>query len=482
MQHVRLLIITGAAALTAALTFTPTRAAGDSSLAYAITGARIHTVAGAPIPSGTVVIRNGVIEDVGPSVAVPAGAVTIDAAGLNLYPGLIDMANSTPIDTGDDGAAAPAGGRGGGGGRGGAASQFATLEEAERAKRENILRPHYLAAENLRAGTPELQQLASAGVTTVLAVPNQGIFKGQSALVNVVIPPDDPQISTIADYRRGLAVVKSPVALHVNMAGRGGGAGYPGALLGTIAFTKQGFLDAQWQRDAEAAYQKGGGRGPRPVFEPVLDAMRPALAKQMPVAFDVNEGREIDRALEMAAQFGLDPIVVGASAAAERRTELAAAKARVILSLNLPGAGGGGAPQGGGRGGGGGASQRQMQFQQNAPKVPAALAQANVPFAFTSAGAAPAVFVRNAGRVVKEGGLAADAVLRAMTLDAARLAGASDRTGSIERGKIANIVVTEGDIFEGGRVRHVFIAGRPIDLTEPPAAPGGGRGGRGGGH
>jgi hypothetical protein len=481
MRNVRLLMISCGAALTAALAFTPTRAAGVPSAVYAITGARIHTVSGAPIPNGTVVVRNGVIEDVGPGITVPAGAMTIDAAGLNLYPGLIDMANSTPLEAGDDAAAAAAGRGGGGGGRGGG-TQFATLEEAERAKRETILRPHYLAAENLRAGTPELQALASAGVTTVLAVPAQGIFKGQSALVNVVIPPDDPQISTLADYRRGLAVVKSPVALHVNMAGRGGGQGFPNSLLGSVAFTKQGFLDAQWQRDAEAAYQKGGGRGPRPVFEPVLDSMRPALAKQMPVAFDASEGREIDRALDTAAQFGLDPIIVGAASAGERRAELAAAKARVILSLNLPGPGGGGAPQGGGRGGGGGASQRQTQFQQNAPKVPAALAQANVPFAFTSGGAAPAVFVRNAGRVIKEGGLAADVVLRVLTLDAARLAGAADRTGSIERGKIANIVVTEGDLFEGGRVRHVFIDGRPIDLTEPPAAPGGGRGGRGGGR
>jgi hypothetical protein len=481
MRNVRLLMISCGAALTAALAFTPTRAAGVPSAVYAITGARIHTVSGAPIPNGTVVVRNGVIEDVGPGITVPAGAMTIDAAGLNLYPGLIDMANSTPLEAGDDAAAAAAGRGGGGGGRGGG-TQFATLEEAERAKRETILRPHYLAAENLRAGTPELQALASAGVTTVLAVPAQGIFKGQSALVNVVIPPDDPQISTLADYRRGLAVVKSPVALHVNMAGRGGGQGFPNSLLGSVAFTKQGFLDAQWQRDAEAAYQKGGGRGPRPVFEPVLDSMRPALAKQMPVAFDASEGREIDRALDTAAQFGLDPIIVGAASAGERRAELAAAKARVILSLNLPGPGGGGAPQGGGRGGGGGASQRQTQFQQNAPKVPAALAQANVPFAFTSGGAAPAVFVRNAGRVIKEGGLAADVVLRVLTLDAARLAGAADRTGSIERGKIANIVVTEGDLFDGGRVRHVFIDGRPIDLTEPPAAPGGGRGGRGGGR
>jgi imidazolonepropionase-like amidohydrolase len=80
--------------------------------------------------------------------------------------------------------------------------------------------------------------------------------------------------------------------------------------------------------------------------------------------------------------------------------------------------------------------------------------------------------------VIRDGGLSADAALRAATIDAARIAGAADRTGSIERGKIANLVVTEGDLFDNGRVRHVFIDGRPIDI-QPPAAPG--RGGRGGG-
>jgi phosphohistidine swiveling domain-containing protein len=359
------------------------------------------------------------------------------------------------------------------------------LEEAERAKRAAIMRPHFLAATNLRAASAELQQLANAGVTTVLAAPSAGIFKGQSALVNVAIPADDPQISTLADYRTGLAVVKSPVAMHVNMSGRGGGAGYPGSLLGTIAFTEQGFLDAQWQRDAEAQYVRTGAKGPRPIVEPALDALKPALAKQMPVAFDVNEAREIDRALKLAAEFGLDPIVVGAASAAERKSELAAAKARVILSINFPGGQGGGAAAaagggGGGRGGGGAApSLRQLKAQADAPKVAAQLAQANVVFAFSSGGATPANFVRNAGRVIKEGGLGADAVLRAMTLGAAQIAGAADRVGSLEKGKIANLIVVEGDVFDGGRVRQVFIDGRQVEVVEAPAVQAG-RGGRGG--
>jgi imidazolonepropionase-like amidohydrolase len=483
MRRTRLLVITASAALSVALLVSPT---GATSLApvYAIRGARVFTAAGAPIENATVVLRDGVIAEVGASVTAPADAVVIDGAGMNVYPGLIDMSSSAPF--GEDTPDQPAGGRGGrGGGRGGGegGQQFSTLEEAERAKREAILRPHYMAAANLSPSGPALGQLASAGVTTVLAVPTQGIFKGQSALVNVVVAPDDPQISTIADYRRGLAVVKSPVASHINMGGRGGGQGYPNSLLGTIAFTKQGLLDAQWQRDAQAHYQKSGGRGPRPVVEPALDALAPVLARELPAAFDADEAREIDRALAIASEFKLDPIIVGALGAGERTADLAKAKARVIFSLNLPGQGrGGGAGGGGGRGGrggGGGQSLRALQDQQNAPKIPAALATAGIPFAFTAGGQTAGDFVRTVGRVVKEGGLAPDVALRALTIDAARLAGAADRTGSIERGKIANVIVVEGDIFDGGRIRHVFVDGNPVALEAPPPQGQTGRG-RGG--
>lgn len=487
MRNVRVLVLQITAVIAAVVAFSPNGSARSAGPAYAIKGARIFIATAEPVAAGTVLLRNGVIEDVGPSITIPADAIVIDAAGMSIYPGLIDMANSAPLEAGGGGAQAAVGRGAPGGGRGAApagAPAFATLEESERAKRDLLLRPHFRAAENLEGTNAALGQLASAGVTTVLAVPSSGIFKGQSALVNVVVPPDDPQISTIAEYRRGLGVVKSPVAMHINMGGRGGGQGYPGALLGTIAFTKQGLLDAQWQREAEAQYQRLGARGTRPTVEPALEALGPALARQMPTAFDAGSGREIDRALSVAAEFGLDPIVIGASEAADRTKELAAAKARVILSINFPtgrGGGAGGAGAGGGRGGGaGGPSLAQLKAQANAPKTPAALAQASIAFAFTSGGSSGAEFVRNAARAVKDGGLPADAALRALTIDAARLAGAADRTGSIEKGKIANVIVVEGDLFDGGRVRHVFVDGRPVDIVPEPASSGPGRGGRGG--
>ena len=182
---------------------------------YAIRGGRVFTAAGAPIENGTVVIRNGLIESVGANVTVPADAIVIDATGHNVYPGLIDMGNAAPLAVAADAGAA---GRAGGGGRGGAGggAEFATYEEAERAKRAALLQPDFNAAERLQTTSAAQVQLASAGITTVLAIPDGGIFKGQSALVNVLVASDRPQISETADYRSGLAVVKARVASRIS--------------------------------------------------------------------------------------------------------------------------------------------------------------------------------------------------------------------------------------------------------------------------
>jgi imidazolonepropionase-like amidohydrolase len=121
-----------------------------------------------------------------------------------------------------------------------------------------------------------------------------------------------------------------------------------------------------------------------------------------------------------------------------------------------------------------------LRTRANAPKIPGALAKAGVTFAFETGGLAqPRDFVRNAARAVTEG-LPPAAALRALTIDAAKIAGAADRVGSLEKGKIANVIVTSGDLFaEGTRIRHVFVDGRSVSLDVPEAPAGRGRG-RGG--
>jgi imidazolonepropionase-like amidohydrolase len=422
-----------------------------AALTYAITNARIVPVSGAPIDNGTIVFRNGLIAQVGAGVSPPAAAVVIEGKGLTVYPGLIDMGSTAGVDM-------PAAPR---------ADNPRTTEEIERAKRALLIRPQLDAAEHVDPTAQALARSAAAGITTILATPSGDAIRGQSALVNTSPGPDAPQIGGLADDRRGQLVVKAPVALHVSFAERpSGGNAYPVSLMGVIAFVRQAFLDAQYQQAALQHYEKSKARGPRPPYDPALDAMQPALEGSMPVAFEAEAARQILRALDMAKTFKLNPIITNGREADRVTADLKAANARVILSLNYPTRPQALAPD---------ADEplQTLRDRANAPKTAAALDKAGVSFAFASAGLSdPKDFVKNAAKAVQNG-LSRERAVRALTLGAATIAGAEDRLGSLESGKIANLVVTEGDLFdEKMTVKHVFVDGKPVTLDLPaPAKP-----------
>jgi imidazolonepropionase-like amidohydrolase len=458
-----------------ALTFTLALRA-DAPHVYAIRGARIVTAAGAPIESGTVVFRRGTIEAVGASVTVPADAEVIDGKGFTLYPGLIDLGNTGAADQ----PIPPT------------PQNMRTTADLERWKRAQILKPQARAADTVKVDETDVTRLAAAGITSVLALPSGDVITGQSALVNVAAPPDDPQIGNITEPRRGLIVVRTPVALHVSFPDRprAGGAAYPASLMGVIAFVRQSFLDAQHHANAARAPQPDGARAfhpstcsgcPEPVEgqangaedDPALEAMRPAVERKLPVAFEANEAREILRALKLAKELNLDPIVTGGREAGAVAADLKAQSVRVIYSLNYP--------------------QRartlapdedepidRLRRRADAPKVPAALAAAGVTFAFEPAGLTdPRDFVKNAAKAVKAG-LPEDAAIRALTVNAATIAGAAARLGSIEKGKAANLVVADGNLFDDStKITRVFVDGRPVPIDAAPAAAGGRGRGRG---
>jgi imidazolonepropionase-like amidohydrolase len=190
----------------------------------------------------------------------------------------------------------------------------------------------------------------------------------------------------------------------------------------------------------------------------------------MPVAFEANEAREILRALKMAKELKLDPIVTGARQAHEVAADLKSQNARVIYSLNYPQRPRALAPDGD-------EPVHVLRTRADAPKVPGELAKAGVPFGFSSAGLTdPKDFVKNAAKAVKSG-LAEDAAVRALTINAATIAGAADRLGSLEKGKAANLIVTDGNLFdEKAKIMRVFVEGRSIALEEAAAPAGRGRG------
>jgi imidazolonepropionase-like amidohydrolase len=170
------------------------------------------------------------------------------------------------------------------------------------------------------------------------------------------------------------------------------------------------------------------------------------------------------RALGLAKEFALDPVIVGGREAHATATELADAHASVIVSLNYPQRSRALAPD---------ADEplRDIEARAEAPAAAASLARhANVRFAFASAGLTePNDFRRNLAKAVAAG-LPGDAAIRALTLDAARLAGVGDRLGSLEPRKLATIIVAAGSVLDEKTViRHVFVGGHqlPIERRNP---------------
>lgn len=427
----------------------PALQAQGGSYVYAITGARVVPVSGAVLASGTVVVRDGVIASVSPGTNAPAGAVIVDGKGLTVYPGLIDMGSTTGLDM-------PPVPR---------AQNARTTEDVERVKADYLRRAQFRAADHVNPTQQALMRAAAAGITSILATPSGDAIRGQSALISTVLPEDDPQIGAVADERKGALVLRTPVALHVTFSERPeGGNAYPNSLMGVIAFVRQAFVDAQYFQAAQAHAAKQQKAAVRLNYEPALEAMQAALARQLPVAFRGDTSREILRGLAMAREFKLDPLITGGREAGEVIADLKAQNARVILSLDYPKRLPSLAPD---------ADEplQTLRARANAPKTAASLQQAGIPFAFASEGLSdPKDFVKNAARAVQSG-LSREDALRALTLQAATLAGAAARVGSIEAGKLANLVVTDGDLFdEKTTIRHVFVEGRPVDLAAARAS------------
>lgn len=418
--------------------------------AYAITNARIIPVSGPAIDKGTVVIRNGVIAAVGATASVPADARVIDGTGLTVYPGLIDANTSLGYPSANaGGAVAAAAGRGG---RGGAApAQQGGPAGAPNSLHPVGLQPEITAVDLIKPEPDAFAGPQSAGITTALTAPPSGLFRGFSAVIN------------LSGATSQAMVVKAPIAQHIGFTPSRGG-GYPNSLLGVFSALRQQLLDGQHYAAEQAAYAKNPRGTRRPDADPSLEALQPVLNKQIPVVLHASQAREIERALDLAKEFGLRAIIAGGEEADQVATRLKAENVPVLLSVNFPrrpNSSPDADPE----------PLRTLRARVEAPKLAAKLAQAGVRFAFEDGGITTwSEFLGNAGRTL-ENGLTADQAVRAMTLSPAEILGVSDRLGTIEVGKIANLTVTRGDLFTG-RVSQLFIDGAPVDVHAQAAASG----------
>jgi imidazolonepropionase-like amidohydrolase len=451
------LVLIGAASIAASL-FGARAFEGET---YALRGGTIVTVTGATITNGTLVIRNGLIADIGQGIAIPGDASVIDATGMTIYPGLFDSLTSLgipqPTPTPGQG-----GGGGGGGGRQAQLAQLAAQAGSDTAQPPPGLEAAVTAASQLRVTAETFDQQRSAGITTALTAPRAGVYQGQSALIN--LGGDSPE----------KLILKSPATLNVGFQNARFGT-YPGSLMGIFAFLRQSLFDAQHYRDEWARYKTSKRGMARPQVDSSLAALQPVINGELPVVFQANTEREIKRAVALGEEFKLKFMIAGASESYDCADFLKQKKATVLLSLNFPQRPAGlEDPES--------ESLRVLRMRADAPKAAAALNKAGVRFAFESGYLArPHDLIANAARAI-EAGLPRDVALKALTIYPAEIFGVSEQLGSLDKGKIANVVVTSGDIFDGNtRVKYVFVDGRQYEVKAPDAAAAAaGRGGAGG--
>jgi imidazolonepropionase-like amidohydrolase len=427
---------------------------------WVLTNARIFTVTRGVIERGTIVIRDGLIAAVGPDVAVPADARVLDLAGKTVFPAFIDLTSSLGLAS----APAPAGAGRGGAPGGGAPAAVATGPA-------NVgLEPDRIVADELRPSQSDVQAARDAGFGAVLVAPNRGAFRGLSALL--------PLRDSVASHD----ILRSPVALHMGFQSAQGR--YPGTLMGVIAYERQAFYDARRQAQLLERYKAAPRGMERPAYDAGLAALIPVVRGDLPVLFAVNNENEIRRAVAMGREFNLALTVVGATEAFRAIDALQANRRTVVVSVDFPRA-----------------TEVTGWAYRTAQRLPpndsaaadsaarrviegnaAALTRAGVRVALASGGSLRgAEAIANVRKAIAAG-LPRDAALEALTIRPAEVAGAAEQLGSVEVGKIANLVVADGEpLGDSARVRAVFVDGIRYEVTPPATAGRGtGRGGSGG--
>ena len=413
-------------------------AQGDEPQYFAIRGAKVVPVSGPPVENATIVISRGLIAAIGKDVAIPPEAWVIDGKGLTVYPGLVDAFTDVGIP-----AAAPPGGEAG--------PRRGAQEGAARGPEDRPLStPWRSGADEVSLSDKRIETWRNGGFTTVVSAPKGGIFPGQAAVLD------------LAGERAGDLVVKSPVAIPLSLQTSGGFfGGFPSSIMGTLAYIHQVWLDTAWSIDAQTVYEKTPRSVARPRYDRTEAALAQALEDHALVLIPANNSIQLRRALDLVDRWDVNGAIYGGQMAYEVAPEIAAKKLPVLVNLKWPEAEKDADPEDK-------VSLRTLRFRDRAPSSPSALAKAGVKFAFYSGGISAPKDALKAAKKSIDAGLSADAALRALTLSTAEIFGVADRLGSIENGKIANLVITDGDLFEEKtKIKIVFVDGHRFEVREP---------------
>jgi imidazolonepropionase-like amidohydrolase len=418
----------------ALIVFSACAVAQPQPTAIAIRNARIVTVSGSAISKGTVVVRNGLIEAVGESVQAPADALVIDGEGLTVYPGLVDALSTWGIPS------AAANGRGGRG----AVAPVPAAPPSRGPEDRPATTSWIKAADEIQVSDRRIEAARNAGFTTAIVFPTRGIFGGQGSIIN------------LAGAKSEDMVLAPSVGQYIAL-GRAA-SGYPNALMGSIAYIRQIYLDAEHYRLVKDAYDKN----PRGMKRPEYDRALEGVLESKRILLPANREVEIDRMLRFAAELKQPAILYGVREGYRSAEVLKKSSTPVLVSLKWPANSPDSNPDDVD-------TYRTLENREKSPTSPQILKQAGVKFAFYSDGIDQTRDLQRAVKKAIDSGLSREDAVRALTLSPAEIYGVADRLGSIEKGKIANLVVTRGELFEDRtHVEMVFVDGvKHIPAPEP---------------
>ncbi|HEY7766605.1 amidohydrolase family protein [Longimicrobium sp.] len=393
-------------------------AAPAAAQAIAIVGGDVYTADGTPIRGGTVVIQDGRITAVGANVAIPAGARRIDATGKWVTPGLIESSTTMGI---------------------GEVSSIAESNDAEiqdvtsRRDSDDQVQAAFTVTEGLNPRSMVIPIVRIMGVTTAITRPSGSLISGQGAMID------------LAGNRVEDMTVVSPIGMYASLSENARGAvGGPRAAISMRL--REVLEDARAYARNRQSFERGETRE-FSVSRLDMEALQPVLAGREPLVVEAHRASDIQLALRIAREYDLRLIITGGTEAWMVADELARARVPVLVKVlnNLPGS-----------------FESLGATYENAAR----LRRAGVQVALTSGETWRAYTIRQeAGNAVAYGLPWAEA-FRAVTLYPAQIWGVADRYGSLEAGKVANVVVWSGDPFELlTRVEHVIIRGQEVQLV-----------------
>jgi imidazolonepropionase-like amidohydrolase len=404
---------------------TSTALAQPQTGTYVIRGGTVVPVVGAQIPNGTVVIAQGKIQAVGANVQAPAGATIIDATGLYVYPGMIDSGTDLGL------------------------TEIGSVPGSTDTREVGDFNPQDVALTAVNAHSELIPVTRVNGVTTVITSATGALMSGSAALMDLWgWTPDEMAI------KPRVAQVMSYPSASGGFGRGGGGFGGRGQGDGAETASRQAramrdlFADARAYADVKAKLAAGGSVPNAPKVNQAMESLVPVIRGEMPVIFDVNSIDQIRGVLTLADSFKLKVILRGARDAWRVADTLAARGIPVIVGPTTQAPG----PD----------DPYDAIYAQ-----PGVLAKAGVKIAFQTSGASDVRDLPYNAALATAYGLDMDEAIKSLTINPAQIFGVADRYGSLEPGKVANVIVTTGNPLDvRSNVKYLFIRGDAVPLTD----------------